>query len=175
MTPTVKVSSYSALFAVRCGALSYSSSNFNVTCVNAPQRTVNNVDYERTFMLFFAYQMFTKYVNQSRHMKVKDETGTDTACKQINEQATKETNLTTACSLSLHANSISLSTRTHYQTANSNVGEWLGSAVESNRMWKHLRRRLMVPPSATSSHLAVHNFKLWSSERGGISRLTELG
>ena len=47
--PTPKVSSYSALFAVRCGALSYSSSNFNGTCVNVPQRTVTDAEYKRTF------------------------------------------------------------------------------------------------------------------------------
>ena len=50
---SLKVSSYSALFAVRCGALSYSSSNFNVTYVNAPQHTVNNAEYERTFSLAY--------------------------------------------------------------------------------------------------------------------------
>ena len=47
----VKVGSYSTLFTVRCGALSYSSSNVNGICVNAPQRSVNNAEYERTLRL----------------------------------------------------------------------------------------------------------------------------
>ena len=58
------VSSYSALFTVRCGALSYSSSTFNGTCVNAPHRTANNAEYELTFSLIWGYSpTFNVYFN----------------------------------------------------------------------------------------------------------------
>ena len=59
-----KVNSYSALFAVRCGALSYSSWNVNVT-----QRTVNDAAYERTFNLV-AQVIHVLLSTESIHMPV---------------------------------------------------------------------------------------------------------
>lgn len=41
---TLKVHLYSALFAMRCGILSHSSSNFNCTCGKALQHMVNNAE-----------------------------------------------------------------------------------------------------------------------------------
>ena len=44
----VKVSSYSALFAMRCGALTHVTLKFELEYDNAPHRTANNAEYELT-------------------------------------------------------------------------------------------------------------------------------
>ena len=46
---SLKVSSYSALFAVRCGALTRVTLKFELEYDNTPHRTANNVEYELTF------------------------------------------------------------------------------------------------------------------------------
>ena len=47
---SLKVSSYSALFVVRCGALTHITLTFELEYDNAPHRTANNAEYVLTFM-----------------------------------------------------------------------------------------------------------------------------
>ena len=42
---------YSALFTVRCGALTHVTLKFELEYDNAPHRTANNTEYELTFNL----------------------------------------------------------------------------------------------------------------------------
>ena len=76
----LKVRSYSALFTVRCGALTHVTLTFELEYDNAPHRTANNAKYELTFRRSATQSVTANVLFREKHFSLLDSLGPDFLC-----------------------------------------------------------------------------------------------